>query len=104
MLSSVDYIVNVLPHTSETAGMLSGDVLKICAEKRPVFINVGRGSIIDEASLLQALEKGWISAAILDVFPVEPLPTSSALWDHPKVTSMLYFLPKLRSYRNYLTK
>ena len=38
-----------------------------------------------EVDILRALEKGWISAAVLDVFPEEPLPTSSALWEHPDV-------------------
>ena len=38
-----------------------------------------------EADIIQALEKNWLTAAVLDVFPVEPLPASSALWTHPKV-------------------
>lgn len=49
-------------------------------ERKPVFINIGRGSIIDEHELIQSLEKGWLSHAILDVFYVEPLPSDNQLW------------------------
>ena len=41
------------------------------------FINVGRGDIMAEEDIIAALEAGWISQAVLDVFPVEPLPESS---------------------------
>ncbi|XP_061179094.1 glyoxylate/hydroxypyruvate reductase A-like [Saccostrea echinata] len=85
-LAGCDYICNVLPGTSETKNMLSGDVLKCCKPKRPIFINVGRGSIINEESLLSALENKWIGGAILDVFSKEPLPSESSLWSHPCIT------------------
>merc|ERR1712203_612739 len=64
--------------------LLSGDVLKLC--NGAVFINVGRGDVIDDESLLRALEKGWISRAVLDVFVQEPLPDASPFWSHPKIT------------------
>ncbi|XP_042231328.1 glyoxylate/hydroxypyruvate reductase A-like isoform X3 [Homarus americanus] len=53
--------------------------------KDAVFINVGRGDVISEEDLVKALDSGWISAAILDVFSKEPLPKESLLWQHPKV-------------------
>jgi phosphoglycerate dehydrogenase-like enzyme len=46
---------------------------------------VGRGDVIGEASLIHALDEGYISAAILDVFEKEPLPVDSALWDRSDV-------------------
>ncbi|XP_022084604.1 uncharacterized protein LOC110976008 isoform X2 [Acanthaster planci] len=85
LLADCDYICNVLPKTSATIDLLSGDVLSSCT-KQPVFINVGRGSVISEDSILNALDKGWISHAILDVFITEPLPPESKLWSSPKVT------------------
>jgi phosphoglycerate dehydrogenase-like enzyme len=60
-------------------------MLKHCAQKQSVFINIGRGTIIKEEDLVNALSKGWLSAAILDVFETEPLPLTSTLWTMPQV-------------------
>ena len=88
-LQSGDYIVSVLPSTPETRGMLSNGVLEAASKEKgglsPVFLNVGRGDVIDEKSLLDALDKKYISGAILDVFVEEPLPTSSELWSREDV-------------------
>ena len=50
-----------------------------------MFVNVGRGDVVAEESLLAALQAGWLSGAILDVFEKEPLPSESQLWAHPSV-------------------
>ncbi|CAN7983196.1 unnamed protein product, partial [Ixodes hexagonus] len=84
LLKTSDYIVNVLPSTPSTIGMLNGEVLKQC-QRKPVFINMGRGTIIDDESIIKALNNGWISGAILDVFTTEPLPADSPLWNTPSV-------------------
>jgi phosphoglycerate dehydrogenase-like enzyme len=88
-LQSGDYIVSVLPSTPETRGLLSNDVLSMASKEKgglsPVFINVGRGDVINEKSLLKALDEQWISGAILDVFEEEPLPTHSKLWSRSDV-------------------
>ncbi|KAF5283341.1 hypothetical protein FQR65_LT13890 [Abscondita terminalis] len=84
-LKKCDYIVSTLPSTPETIGLLNGEVLKNCEEKKPVFINVGRGTIIKEADLVNAIKNKWISRAILDVFEVEPLPENSPLWTMEEV-------------------
>lgn len=84
-LRACDYVVNILPSTEQTKGLLNGEVLKNCEEKKAVFINVGRGNIIRETDLVRALKKGWISGAILDVFEEEPLPQTSELWALPQV-------------------
>ncbi|XP_052676615.1 glyoxylate/hydroxypyruvate reductase A-like [Crassostrea angulata] len=84
-LAGCDYVCSVLPSTVETKGMLSGDVLKACKEKKTIFINVGRGDVIDEASVFKALNMGWIGGAILDAIDREPLPADSPLWTHPDV-------------------
>lgn len=88
-LQQADYLVNVLPSTKETRGLLSGDgLLPASIEpggKCPVFLNVGRGDIIDEGSLIRALDRKYISTAILDVFDREPLPLDSLLWTRKDV-------------------
>ena len=88
-LQSADYVVSALPSTPETRGLLSGEALAIASKNKggkcPVFLNVGRGDIIDEVSIVGALDNQYISAAILDVFEVEPLPVDSPLWSHANV-------------------
>lgn len=83
VLARADYVVNILPSTPATRGLLGGGRLRHC--HGAIFINVGRGDVVDEASLVEALEQGWLSHAILDVFAKEPLPDNSSLWDHPRV-------------------
>ncbi|XP_006611078.1 uncharacterized protein LOC102673408 isoform X2 [Apis dorsata] len=86
MLTNCDYIINVLPSTPNTLGLLNGNVLQNCKNRGSVFINIGRGTIIKEADLLHALEQQWILGAILDVFEEEPLSKESKLWTLPQVT------------------
>ncbi|XP_071536811.1 glyoxylate/hydroxypyruvate reductase A-like isoform X4 [Panulirus ornatus] len=83
-LKQCDYLVNIMPSTDKTRGMLGGETLKD-AKKNAVLINIGRGDVIREADLIKALDSGWISAAIIDVFTEEPLAKENPLWKHPKV-------------------
>lgn len=89
-LQQADYLINVLPSTNDTRGLLVGDALIPASIKAggkcPVFLNVGRGDIIDDKSLLRALDEKYISAAILDVFDQEPLPPDSLLWNRKDIT------------------
>ncbi|EGZ20367.1 hypothetical protein PHYSODRAFT_328486 [Phytophthora sojae] len=59
--------------------------LQQCRERSPVFINIGRGDAISEKTLVDALDAGILSRAVLAVFEQEPLPRVSALWSHPSV-------------------
>ena len=85
LLHEADYVCNVLPSTPRTRNLLSGEALSYCRLRRPVFINVGRGDVIDVPSLQHALKEGYISKAVLDVFDPEPLPPECPLWEHPDV-------------------
>lgn len=84
LLASADAVVNTLPGTPYTERLFNREIF---AAMKPgtVFVNVGRGTVVDEDALLEALESGQVSYACLDVFAVEPLPQDSPLWDHPKV-------------------
>lgn len=85
LLQNCDYICNILPSTPETRNMLSGNVLENCKDKHTIFINVGRGDIIDDESLIKAIQNKWLGGAILDVFTEEPLVETSPLWSLPEV-------------------
>lgn len=84
LLSSCDYILAMLPATPSTDGLLGGSVLSSC--KGAGLVSLGRGNIFTEEELLAALEAGGLRAAVLDVFPSEPLGRESLLWTHPGVT------------------
>jgi len=89
-IKRADYIVSVLPSTPETQGLLDMQVLSHCSEEQggkcPVLINVGRGDVISDTTLIEALNQDYLSAAILDVLEQEPLPTDNPLWRHPQIT------------------
>ena len=84
-LAERDYVICALPLTNETRGILNAGAFS--AMKTGAFvINVGRGAHLDEQALTRAIDDGKLSGACLDVFAVEPLPASSILWTHPRVT------------------
>jgi phosphoglycerate dehydrogenase-like enzyme len=83
-LGWADYVVDVLPGTEATRHAFGP---REFAAMRPGarFVNVGRGSSVDEPALIDALRSGRLAGAALDVFEREPLPPESALWDLPNV-------------------
>lgn len=84
LLASADAVVNTLPGTPYTEKLFNHETFS-AMKPGTVFINVGRGTVVDEEALLEALNNGRVSYACLDVFAVEPLPQDSPLWNHPKV-------------------
>jgi len=80
----LDYLVSVLPNTTGTRRLVSADLLA-ALPSHAVFVNVGRGSALDESALIRALETKRLAAAILDVFEQEPLPKEHPFWDAPNL-------------------
>ncbi len=84
VLPAADYVVVAAPETAETAQLMNA--ARITKMKRSArLINVGRGSLLDEAALLRALESGALAGAALDVAATEPLPPDSLLWRAPNL-------------------
>jgi phosphoglycerate dehydrogenase-like enzyme len=84
VLPRCDWLVVATPLTPETERMIGAR--EFAALPRGArFLNVGRGAVVDEAALIDALQSGQLSGAYLDVFETEPLPADSPLWDMPRV-------------------
>jgi phosphoglycerate dehydrogenase-like enzyme len=92
MLGRADAVIAAVPETPETEGLMSREAF---AAMKPgsFFCNVGRGSLVDEGALIDALGSGHLRAAALDVASVEPLPPDHPLWDVPN----LYLSPHAAS-------
>lgn len=85
LLNRSDIVVNLLPHTEDTLGLLGAEAFATM----PVgasLINFGRGQTVDDVALLDALDRGHLDHAVLDVFDVEPLPADHPYWRHDSVT------------------
>lgn len=84
LLPRADWLVIASPLTTETRGMVNADLLARLPPGAHI-INIGRGEIIDETAMIEALHSGRLGGAYLDVFEKEPLPAESPLWDLPNV-------------------
>lgn len=81
-LAQPDYLVCVLPDTPGARHLLGASAFR-AMKKSCYLVNVGRGALIDEDALAEALAEGELSGAVLDVFQTEPLPKESPLWHTP---------------------
>lgn len=84
VLGDQDYVVLAAPLTDQTQGLIDAKAL---TEFKPTarLINVGRGELVVQPDLVEALEAGRLAGAALDVFDTEPLPDTSPLWEMPHV-------------------
>jgi phosphoglycerate dehydrogenase-like enzyme len=113
-LATADYVISILPSTSQTRGLFSRERLELM-KPEAVLISIGRGDVVDEEYVVEMLKAGRLKGAAFDVFKKEPLPPESPLWEcenliltpHMSAKSIYYmdrcvdiFITNLRSYRN----
>ena len=87
LLQEADFVCLVLPLTDETRHLIGKSAFEKM-KKSAIFINAGRGPVVDEKALIEALQNGEIHAAGLDVFEQEPLPVDSPLLTMPNVVAL----------------
>ncbi|WP_421672970.1 glyoxylate/hydroxypyruvate reductase GhrB [Raoultella terrigena] len=87
LLEEADFVCLILPLTAETHHLFNAEKF---AKMKPsaIFINAGRGPVVDEKALVAALQNGEIHAAGLDVFEQEPLAQDSPLLSMPNVVAL----------------
>lgn len=83
-LPETDILISTLPETSETIGLISKEYLEML-KPTALFVNVGRGTSVDEKALIEILRAKIIMGAVLDVTEIEPIPTESPLWEMENV-------------------
>lgn len=84
LLPRTDWLVIACPLTTETRGLI--DARALAALPRGAhLVNIGRGEIVDQPAMIDALDSGHLAGAYLDVFDPEPLPAESPLWAMPNV-------------------
>lgn len=83
-LARTDALILACPYTSETHHLIgAAEFARLPAGA--ILVNVARGSVVDEPTMVEALRSGHLAGAVLDVFEEEPLPASSPLWEMPNV-------------------
>lgn len=83
-LGKADFVVLTLPHTKDTHHYINKESLE-AMQSHAVLINIGRGGVVDEQALINALKEKCIGGAALDVTEEEPLPKESPLWEMENV-------------------
>ena len=84
MFARCDTVISAVPETPETIGLLDAHAFA-AMRSGAFFVNVGRGTLLDEAALIDALTSGHLRGAALDVASEEPLPANNPLWDAPNL-------------------
>jgi phosphoglycerate dehydrogenase-like enzyme len=84
MAAECDFLIVTVPLTSDTRGLIGRNVFQ-ALKPTACLVDVSRGGVVDHNALVEALSEKRLAGAALDVFPVEPLPPGSPLWDMPNV-------------------
>lgn len=79
VLPEADIVISVLPSTAETYHLLKKEHFRVMKEDT-IFMNFGRGDLVEDQVMLEALKTGEIGHAVLDVFEEEPLPADHPYW------------------------
>jgi phosphoglycerate dehydrogenase-like enzyme len=82
--ADLDYLVSVMPATARTRHVIDAAFLR-ALPPRALFVNPGRGGVVDEPALAAALQEGRLAGAVLDVFQQEPLPAGHVFWRTPNL-------------------
>lgn len=98
-LPEADHIVSFLPGGTSTESFISKELLKLMSPEAH-FYNLGRGTTVDEEALLAALQNHELAGAALDVTEIEPLPSESGLWTHPRVQILPHTSAYFEEYRS----
>ena len=98
-----DFVVGILPGGKETESVFGLEVFKRF-KKTAVFISIGRGSNVVEEDLIEALKKGYIGGAALDVFKVEPLPKTSPFYTDEEIKSKILITCHYACYSEAITE
>ena len=94
VLEQSDYVVLCASLNDQTYHLLNEETLR-AMKPSAYLVNIGRGSLVDEAALIRALKEGVLAGAGLDTFETEPLPPDSPLWELPNVILTPHTTPKL---------
>jgi glyoxylate/hydroxypyruvate reductase A len=85
LLGQVQIVVNLLPLTPATRGLFDARVFAQM-QRGACLVNLARGAHVVDADLIDALDRGHLHRALLDVFHAEPLPAEHPFWTHPRIT------------------
>lgn len=109
VIPKADFVISVLPSTKETKYLFTDEHFRQMKDTA-IFLNMGRGDVVREETVLKAVQDRQIAHAVLDVFTTEPLPEDHPFWKEESITitphlsgmSSLYVTRSLDIFKNNL--